>query len=223
MRLADVIKNLDQVLTFDAQAPEEVRFGAGGGLSSNVGGAERRLRMEPVTCPECGHEVSTEASTCPNCGHRMETAGVDAAPGMSKERAKTRDEQRTWAMTLLIAAGAIIIGSFMAWATISVLGESVSNSGMDGDGAITLIIGVALALVAFWGLRTGVRRGIAIFALVAALLVVVVAVVDINDVQDFMPEISRSLVEPSVGPGLWLVLVAGIVASVASFGLIRRQ
>jgi len=38
-----------------------------------------------------------------------------------------------------------------------------------------------------------------------------------------MPEISRSLVEPSVGPGLWLVLVAGIVASVASFGLIRRQ
>jgi DNA-directed RNA polymerase subunit RPC12/RpoP len=200
-----------------------VRFGAGGGLSSNVGGAERRLHMESITCPECGHDVSGAVTVCPNCGHRLEAAVADVAPGMSGELARTRDEQRTWAMTLLIAAGAIIIGSFMAWATISVLGESVSNSGMDGDGAITLIIGVALALVAFWGLRTGVRRGIAIFALVAALLVVVVAVIDINDVQDFMPEISRSLVEPSVGPGLWLVLVAGIVASVASFGLSRRQ
>ncbi len=34
--------------------------------------------MALVNCPECGHEVSRQASACPSCGHPLQVPRTDA-------------------------------------------------------------------------------------------------------------------------------------------------
>ncbi|MBN1286646.1 MAG: hypothetical protein JXB47_14705 [Anaerolineae bacterium] len=51
-------------------------------------------------------------------------------------------------IVLIVGAAVLIIGSLMPWAAWTVLGANVSAVGIDGDGKVTLGIGVLIALVA---------------------------------------------------------------------------
>lgn len=37
--------------------------------------------MALVRCPECGRDVSTQASACPGCGHPLQGQGAVPPPG----------------------------------------------------------------------------------------------------------------------------------------------
>ncbi len=49
--------------------------------------------MSLIKCPECGHEVSSEATKCPNCGYPI--AGKEDADGREKTEEQTQAELNT--------------------------------------------------------------------------------------------------------------------------------
>ena len=92
----------------------------------------------------------------------------------------------------LIGGGLVILGSFLPWATVTSAFGSVSKSGTDGDGQITLIAGCLAALV---------------------------AVMDIIDVSRTAGEVESAYLDASVGIGLWVVLAGAVVAVVGAWFL----
>lgn len=54
--------------------------------------------MALVTCPECGHQVSTTAEACPQCGHNMEAHQTASRLGPN---ADPLYEQTFWERSLL--------------------------------------------------------------------------------------------------------------------------
>ena len=122
--------------------------------------------------------------------------------------------------------GAVLaaIGSVLEWASVDAGFATVSKSGLDADGALTLPAslifgGLALsALIKVWSL------GRMIGALVVAALVALIAVVDIADISSRFSDLEAQGIEVdvSVGIGLWLVLlgasvgVAGCVIALVS-------
>jgi hypothetical protein len=110
------------------------------------------------------------------------------------------------------AAAAIAIGSIGPWA--SAFGGIVSRSGTDGgsDGTITLVLGVAagLALIAS---QTKPSAGYALLAAVLGLVCAVIGVADINDVsgRGSGVEVAWGLVLMTLG-SVAVVLSAGWLA-----------
>lgn len=104
---------------------------------------------------------------------------------------------------------AVILGSFLPWA--EVLGITVS--GFDGDGVLTLILGLVGAGVAFMAMTRPVARWLLIVgavAFVAAFLIFIVDYLDVTDVPT-----------ASVGIGLWLVAIGSIVGGVGAVMMLR--
>ena len=146
----------------------------------------------------------------------------------------------------LVAAGAgtaLIVGSFMPWATVSapILG-SISMSGTDGsDGWVTVFLGV---LLVGYGLVTRARRlpmVVDIFAAMAGIGAIGWAGWHIYDLQRLGEKMQAGMAQTAgddpfgpasslaaasqfkVGGGLWLLVAAGLVATLsAGFGLYKR-
>lgn len=122
-----------------------------------------------------------------------------------------------WVVTL--AGGiAIIVGSFMPWATLG----PFSAAGTNGDGTITAVLGALVAIIATIALtKPPLPRRLAVPAFIIALLSAVVTIIDSVNV-------SRNDAGASVGSGLILCLLGSLAASGGSIvGLIasrgRRQ
>ncbi len=119
---------------------------------------------------------------------------------------------------LLVAGAAlVIIGAPLPWAEVSApFVGSLTKNGTEGDGIITLILGLALvglgAPAIFGGKR--LKVGLAVGAVIVAGLVMVVAGVDIADVQDIVNDVEaeEALATASVGMGLWLTAIGGALA-----------
>lgn len=101
---------------------------------------------------------------------------------------------------LFTGFGLVIAGAFLPWAKLG----PFSENGLDGDGAITLILGAGGAVVAFTDKRP---RGMLIAVSVAA-LALVIGIVDYVDVAD--SEIA------TVGSGLYLTIVGSVLAVIAA-------
>lgn len=105
-------------------------------------------------CNNCGTELSAEQASCPDCDTSVE---VGAATG-------TETSEK-----IVYAGGALsAIGAFLPWATL--LGYSVS--GIDGDGVISLVLGIAAIGVVYardWDRTTNIALAVmgALIALVA--------------------------------------------------------
>ncbi len=131
----------------------------------------------------------------------------------------------------LLAAGAalVILGAPLPWAEVSApFVGTLTKSGTEGDGVITLILGFALvglgAPAIFGGKR--LKIGLGLGALVVAVLVLLVAVVDIVDVQDIVNDIEAegAVATASVGIGLWLTAIGGALAFAgAAVALVKRS
>ena len=76
------------------------------------------------------------------------------------------------AAILAIVGGALLaIGSFLTWAEVSGGGTSVTATGIDGsDGWITLVCGSVVLVAGLTLLRTGWKRAIAVFAILAGII-----------------------------------------------------
>jgi hypothetical protein len=139
----------------------------------------------------------------------------------------------------LIAATAVIVGvaAFLTWGTIELGGQSYDINGVTGsdvpnddeakDGVITLIL--ALVVLGFGVVRAfgPLQLTTAIIGAVAGALVVLIAIVDIADIQEQKDEIaaiSAGAAEASVGIGLWLTLAGGILmALISAWGIVKRR
>lgn len=138
------------------------------------------------------------------------------APGGSSA---SLDGARNLLWVALAGVALIVVGSFLPWASVSILGQEVTVDGMDGDGAITLIGGVLVGALALAAHLQRPARWKVVTALVVAALVTLVAVIDIVDVNSRVADVEGDFavdIEASIGIGLWLVLAGGIVATLAA-------
>ena len=112
----------------------------------------------------------------------------------------------------------IFIGAFLPWATVDTALGSLSVSGTDSDGIITLVIalavGGALAGASLADNRALLYGG----ACLGALAVVIVGIVNMVDVADIIELNRPGLFEASIGSGLWLTVLGGLV-SVGAAGM----
>jgi hypothetical protein len=102
-------------------------------------------------------------------------------------------------------AGAVAVGSLLPWVTVHSAFGSISVAGTEGDGVITLIIGLAFAAA-----YAAKKIPLAAPAGFAAL---VMAIYELTNVQSGIRDAERELGEfatASVGIGLWIVLIGAI-------------
>lgn len=121
------------------------------------------------------------------------------------ERSRTHPAQ-------LIAIGGgvvLVIAALMPWATVRSGFGQLSASGIEGDGAFTLIIGGFVGL-AGW-LRMD-RRGWRIAMVILCALAVLVAGYDMANVNSIT---GSEFADVAVGAGLYLTLIAAVVAGIA--------
>lgn len=101
------------------------------------------------------------------------------------------------------------VGSALPWVSVSFMGYSQTKNGLSGDGAITIV--TALLALAFFAVGLAIKaRWPFIVALVLALITVAIGIYDVVDVSG--TELA------SVGIGLWMVAVGGVIGVVAAIG-----
>jgi hypothetical protein len=113
-------------------------------------------------------------------------------------------------------AGLIAIGAILPWVKAEAGVFSITKNGTEGDGVLTFVAAVAIALVFLLGRR---QKTVAWWVIVLSGFVLAVGLydtVDISNKADELANDSSSLVHVSatVGLGLWITLVAGVVALV---------
>lgn len=116
----------------------------------------------------------------------------------------------------LLAGGAVglIIGAFLPWVTLTAIFiGTVSFAGTEGDGLITLGLGVLAGVVAGRTIFTArpAGRGIAITLVVVAAIATLVAGYDLTNIQRAVWDLPDDVPgKASVGIGLWLTTLAAV-------------
>jgi hypothetical protein len=117
----------------------------------------------------------------------------------------------------ILGCAAGVVGSFMAWITVTSGFGSASVSGTDGDGKITAVVGILAGLLALVGLSKGSRGNV----ITAALLAVGGAAMSAYEWQNVSSKIDdadfNEFARASVGTGIWVMLAGLIVAAVCLF------
>ena len=132
----------------------------------------------PQTCPQCQSATSDEAGFCPNCGAALSgaptaaqaapvagapgaaAAPAGATPGVSSVPAYKFDAAR-WSLADRISGVATIvlfISLFLAWFGISVIGITVTASGVSAHGYLYLVMVICILIVAYLVLRVDGTR-----------------------------------------------------------------
>lgn len=130
------------------------------------------------------------------------------APGFAQEE-KGRGNPAGWGV--VVGAVLTIIAAFLPWA--SVFGQTITGVEEGSDGVITIALAVLAGIFGLVRALTG-QRWAAIVAILFGLLTTLIAVIDIVDVMEF---------DITVGIGLWLTLVGGIVMVIAGGVSFRRR
>ncbi|MDA0270829.1 MAG: hypothetical protein O2919_07335 [Chloroflexi bacterium] len=125
-------------------------------------------------------------------------------------------ERQIPAIAAVVSGSMIIVGALLPWARVGIF----SVAGTDGDGMVTLIVGMSIVAVALaWGLGRGARGPL----LAISLLGIVVLAIGIYDavnistaIRDFRSEMDGNMLAglfaPSVGMGLVVTIFGGFVA-----------
>ncbi len=131
----------------------------------------------PQTCPQCQTEAADGVSACPSCGASLSagarsaqdappvstaaptapTAPAAPASGASSMPAYKFDAAR-WSTADRIAGVATVvlfISLFLAWFGISVIGITVTASGVSAHGYLYIVMILSILIVAYLVLRAG--------------------------------------------------------------------
>jgi hypothetical protein len=137
----------------------------------------------PQTCPQCQSEAADDASACPSCGTSLAAAtpqdapaaspppaAASAAPAAGPAAAATapaggasavpayKFDAARWSLADRIAGVATIvlfISLFLAWFGVSVIGITVTASGVSAHGYLYLVMIICILIVAYLVLRAG--------------------------------------------------------------------
>lgn len=129
---------------------------------------------------------------------------------------------------ILTAVGGLLVGvgSFLPWATISsAFTGDLTVSGTAADGKITLVIGIAILLVAALRmLRPSTPALVQRLSILFGAVVVVVGIMDVINVSTVSTEVGgQSIASVSVGFGLYVVIVGGLLAVVGGLVVNRAS
>jgi hypothetical protein len=116
---------------------------------------------------------------------------------------------------MLGGAGALALGSFLPWAEVG----PFSKNGVEGDGVLTLILAIVIAVAAWPTIHSSVGRGRGLTTSIAAALALVVCVYDVADVSST----GNDVIEAQVGIGLWMATAAAIAVLVGVVLGVRRN
>jgi hypothetical protein len=120
-----------------------------------------------------------------------------------------------WLGILGCAAG--VIGSFMAWITVSFGLGSVDVNGTNGDGKITAAIGIVAGLLALFGLTTG-NQGKIMLAGMLSIAGTGISVFEWRHVASKIDALgTNEIATASVGTGIWVMLAGFVVATICLF------
>ncbi len=128
----------------------------------------------PQTCPQCQSEAADDARVCPSCGASLSgsaratqdapsasapapAAPAAAAPSASAMPAYKFDAAR-WSLADRIAGVATVvlfISLFLAWFGISVIGITVTASGVSAHGYLYIVMILSILIIAYLVLRAG--------------------------------------------------------------------
>lgn len=106
------------------------------------------------------------------------------------------------------ASVALIAGSVLPWVTSGRGAFADSVSGMEIDGILTAAGGVLLLVL---GLLRGMGR---VVAVPASILILFLSGVDLARLSALVR--TADVANPAIGPGLWLVVVAAVLAVIGS-------
>ncbi len=104
----------------------------------------------------------------------------------------------------------IIIGAFLPWAEANVFDYSETMNGIEGtDGVIVLVLGIWIIIGSLINFKKPQSRayGTGVLAVVALFL----GVVEFTDIRDDVKQLESMFVEASVGEGVYMVIVGGIL------------
>jgi hypothetical protein len=130
----------------------------------------------PQICTQCQSEAADDAATCPSCGASLTTGstatttaptvGAPAAAGAAPAAAAStgssipayKFDAARWSLADRIAGVATIvlfISLFLSWFGISVIGVTVTASGVSAHGYLYIVMILAILIVAYLVLRAG--------------------------------------------------------------------
>jgi len=135
----------------------------------------------PQTCPQCQSQATDDATACPSCGATLSSSpgGTPAAPAVSAAApagpapagpapaAATpsassvpayKFDAARWTLADRIAGVASIvlfISLFLSWFGVSVIGITVTASGLQAHGFLYIVMILCIAIVAYLVLRAG--------------------------------------------------------------------
>lgn len=137
------------------------------------------------------------------------TRGVSTPPGgahTTPPASTAVANYRPGLIAALVASVGVIIGSIGPWMTFM----AFSKNGVEGDGVITLILGVVAAVSLFALLTRGGKAGLLHrwVGTGVGVMCLVIAIVDIMDVTSRTAELLGREVGPQVGWGLWMVVLS---------------
>jgi hypothetical protein len=119
---------------------------------------------------------------------------------------------------IVVLAGAflIIIGSFLPWAKVEGGILSLSKNGTQGDGVLTLIVGIIVLVMGALMLTLESYGFAVILSVLGGLGCTAVAVIDLVDLSARISGISGEYLTVKAGEGIYIVLVAGIIVVVGA-------
>jgi hypothetical protein len=125
----------------------------------------------------------------------------------------------------LVAGGMALLGAMLPWVSVTTIFGSLSKNGMDGDGQLTALGGLVLGVIALIVLVTKTRnRAPAVLAIVVGAAIFVVGLIDLLDVSHRIAGLQATAgADASVGIGLWLTCLAGLVGVAGGIALVAPK
>jgi hypothetical protein len=119
----------------------------------------------------------------------------------------------------LIGGVLVAVGSLMPWATVTHAFGTLTVNGTEGDGRITLVVGLILVLVAVLELAGTVSgRNVARdIALILAFVAAGIGVYQIVNLESRLGDVRSEFARASVGMGLYSVVGGGVLGVVGGF------
>ena len=145
---------------------------------------------------------------------------VEPVQSASPEPAATAaaGEPRRWPLTVwvlvLVGAGLLVLGAVLPWAEAHSKTSSFSTDGINGDGAITIVAAVLIALTLVVVQRRTLAAGLVIGVAAIAGAVAAHDAIDISRKATELVDRGPPGVSAGVGIGVWVTLVAAAIALV---------
>jgi hypothetical protein len=163
-----------------------------------------------IPCAKCGASVNEEANFCPECGANPKTgvvqpqaaapvpvpAAASVAPAVKQGSVFLFGKVNACALVVGIAAALTVIAAFMAWASVSIFGLSLSIAGTKGDGKITLVVGI-LGLILMIPFGSVAIRGFYVCELILGAVTLIVGGFHLGD--------------KAAAEGIFITALAGLV------------